>query len=171
MLMNSYSLNFDSKMYWTRWTYNDISSARMDGYGSYQVVKGLHGPAGITIDYVDSRMFWTEREGDKISSSKLDGTDVRTIITLPTGTHPWGIAVYKNQIYWVNYGAGSLQRSSKSGYNIDTAYTYKEGTGLVTTSRNFPTSRQNDCEGQYCAGICVLTASRWWSRNMHSCIE
>ena len=149
-------------MYWTRFgvTSNGLMRAQMDGSNVAQLLGGLRTPSGITIDYDGSRIFWTEHWGDKISSSNLDGTDVRIIVTPKPCSSPWGIALHKNRMYWSDWSYYTLQRSSKSGQDVRTLFT---GTGYIqqvtTTSRNFPTSRQNHCEGQNCSSICILTTS------------
>ena len=146
-------------MYWTRNT-GEIMRAQMDGSDAVQVVAGLNFPFGIAIDYNASRMFWTESQPDQICSSNLDGRDIHTIVTLPASSVPIGIVVHNNLIYWGNYGAKSLQRSSKSGQDIETVFTGSHTiTQLTTTYRNLVTNRLNQCEGQNCANICVLTTN------------
>ena len=148
-------------MYWTRGPAGVIMEAQMDGSDMIRLID-CNDRLGIAIDHDTSRIFWTEQENSRILSSDMNGTDIRTVVTLPRGSSPYGIAFHNNELYWGNWNDRSLQRSSKSGVNVSTLFRGAKNEyvrQLCITSRNFPTSRQNHCEGQNCSNIGVLTAT------------
>ena len=149
--------------------------AQMDGREVVQVLSGLDHPVGITIDVDDSRLLWSEYGAHKICFSALNGTEIHVLASRETDTHnggpavryPWGIALHNDYVYWGNFHDSTLQRCSKwGGSEVETLL---RGQGhvqqLTTTKWNFPRTRPNDCEGQICSHICVLT------RSSHRCVR
>ena len=90
--------------------------ALMDGTNVVQIVAGLSGPTGITVDYKSSTLFWVEY-GKKVQSSRLDGSSVVTLARL---SHPlWGIAVDETRVYFSSRSIPSVLRScSKTGGDV-----------------------------------------------------
>ena len=130
----------------------------MDGSDVTVLVSGLQYAMGIVVDYDSSRLYWAGHTTSRIQSSNTAGGDVRTVVQLPASTGPWGLTLHGNKLYWGNELAKSLQSSSKTGENVRTLYTAPNSIfHLTMTTRNLTRTRRNDCEGQACSGICVLT--------------
>ena len=154
---------FHRTMYWT--TYYDsrrrgsITRAGLDGSNRTEIVEGLQSPGGIVIDHSSSMLFWTDHFANCIQSSDLDGGNIRTVATLQGRTTPWGIALYGDKLFWGNYHTMTLQSANKSGGSDQTVYrTDTNPTHLVLVTKAVPKiSRRNDCDGQSCGKICVLT--------------
>ena len=147
---------FRRTLYFTK-NEGNITVAEMDGTNAVDIITGLSRPAGIAIGFDPLRLFWVDHATDRVKSSNLEGTDLRQVAQLPPGTYPWGIAIKNGQLFWGNYAFNCLQSSAQTGENLQTLYSGTfEIQHLVVPSSSPARTRRNDCEGQSCAGICVL---------------
>ena len=141
-------------MYWTKGS-SLIVKADMDGANDAVIVRGSV-CNGIAIDYVTSRLYWGDVSRG-IKSSDAEGGDVRLMV--PLSKTPWGLTVSSRRIYWGYYSSGnSVQSSTKEGQDLKTIFNGKEEIQHMTVVEgSLPVTRRNDCDGQVCSGICVLT--------------
>ena len=128
----------------------------MDGSDVSIIVSSLDRPISVIDDYDASRLYWADHGANRTQSSNLAGGDIRTVIQLLTSTKPEGLAQHGNKLYWGNYATKSLQSSTKTGENVRTLNSSVQP--LTVATKNLSRARRNDCEGQACSGICVLTA-------------
>ena len=139
----------------------------MDGSDPVRLVDTEIGePIGIAVDFNSSRIVWADSAKNMIQSSNLDGSDLQTVVSLKSDQSPYGIALYGDKIFWSNYGTKTLQSRDRSGRKVRTVYSgIHPIMGLASVNANEPTGvRQNDCDGQQCPNICVL------SRNASRCL-
>ena len=151
-------------MYWTRYSAGSIYQARMDGYSPGVLVTGLTHPLGLTIDFASRRLYWIEDTIHKMQSSNLSGRDIQPVVQLPDGSYPWGIAVLNGRIYWGNRGNYKVESATTDGQDLQTLYTEANEIHHLTIvpALDPPTShRKNDCAGQNCSTICVLTPTSY----------
>ena len=147
-------------MYWTLYDSGKILQAQMDGTGVNVIVTGLGKPGGIVLDTESGRLFWTEYGSHKIQSSNAAGGELRKVLQLSKDAGPWGIILTEGRIYWGNYENKTLQSCTKSGNDPRLLYEGPKGINQLTfAAGNVPPNRINDCEGQNCANICVLTST------------
>ena len=146
-------------MYWTGNLAGTVHRAGMDGSSPVTLVTGLGLPRGLTIDFASQRLYWTEFSGHKIKSSNLNGKDIQLFAQLPSGSQPWGIAVLNDRIYWGNQGNYKLQSGATDEAEYKTLYTETNSIRHLTVVSGVdqPTKRRNDCAGQKCSTLCVLT--------------
>ena len=148
-------------MYITTYQPGTIKKMMMDGTHGIEIVRGLNLPRGIAIDYSSSRLIWADQNTYKVQSSNLDGSNLQTVETFSTDMPPYGVTLTHENIYVGELE--SLQVISKYNYSTTAFWsTYRRRKHLASTSvANLPRTRRNDCEGQICSGVCVLTQTSY----------
>ena len=146
-------------MYWTGYSHYTIKStimkANLDGTNPRRIA-AAGDSGGIVIDYSSSRLIWANYS--TLKSSDLDGGDIRTIVGLPSGTRPWGVAVHNGKLFWSDRVANTVQSSETGGRNIKTVYTGVTNIRhLASMEVNVSGSRRNECAGNQCETVCVLS--------------
>ena len=137
----------------------------MDGSSPTELVTGLNGPYGITIDFKESRLYWVTGASGKVQSSDMHGQDIKTILQSQSNAWPRGVGLLGSRIYWTSFEdeGGQFESSDKSGKDIkllhnDTNAHYH----IAPVPRlDLPTSRTNHCENQSCSKVCVLTPTSY----------
>ena len=153
-------------MYYTLVTHSPLSTrilkAGMDGASPVTVIPGLNDVYGMIIDYESSRLYWADHGSMKIQSSNLQGGDISTEVLL-SANGPYGLGLLHDTIIWGNFHGRALQqRTIGAAANISTLYTgshFIRHLTIVPPPYNRPPNRKNDCAGQTCSKVCVLTAS------------
>lgn len=148
-------------MYFTQPVDGSIDRAGMDGSHPSSIVTGLSRPQGITIDFQNSRLYWTcEQEGTAVQSSTLEGSEVKTIVQRPISTWTSRTSgLFGRRVYWTNLRTRTLESSTLAGKDLRLMHTSPVGlwTLAVAGRVDLPNNRANDCVGQACAKVCVLS--------------
>ena len=127
----------------------------MDGTSLVVIAERLGNPSGLAIDHISSRLVWADYPRNHVMTSDLRGGDVQKI---GEQSKPRGVAVYNDYVYWGDSAAKKLLRGTTSGGNIQSIDLGSSIEHLTVATDTYPNiTRSNHCEGQRCAGICVLT--------------
>ena len=138
-----------------------IYKAEMDG-SSPTLVLGIGYVEGISIDYEQSRIYWAASyTSSTIESSDLDGNGRQTFIT--TSPDIYKLRIFGSEIYWLQSGIGIRSASKFDGSNERTIASGSINTAFLTvlSSDVQPSTRVNNCAGDPCSHICVLTATNY----------
>ena len=144
-------------MYFTQST-GSIMKAHMDGSNLATFVTGLSSPAGVVIDHTSQRLYWADAGAGVIQYSSLN--DGEAVVTVnQTSSAPWGIALSGQRLYWSLKDENQVSSSAKVGGDICIMYTGSDPITHLVENSMLPSNRANDCRGQTCDGLCVLTAT------------
>ena len=150
-------------MYWTSLTDTGIWMAGMDGSLPEKLID-IENPEGLAIDLESSRLYWIDQEWKSIRTSDRYGSDQRTVFFFEQGETPSELAVYGGRVYYF-----LVKESHSYVYSVPTT---GEGEPLlhyynntpeffpdiaVSAKQNQPKTRNNDCAGDPCSHVCVLT--------------
>lgn len=132
----------------------------MDGTNVQAIVTGLDIPAGIIFDYHSGRLYWADHGFRKLQSSNMDGGDRHDVFTTPEGHLPWGIALHRERLYWSYRHNHNVQSINLSGGVARTLFQGKSTIQHLTiTASDYQRDRVNDCEGNNCTNVCVLSVT------------
>ena len=155
-------------MFWTSSVHeNNCSIWRswMDGTNSTQLVTGLNGPRGITIDFHHSRrLYWVSFHDRRVESSDMEGQDFKTILQLSAVSDPIGVGVLGGRLYWTTSSQRTLESSTVSGKDVQLLHNDTSQLFYMTVVPRpdyLPQNRQNHCENQSCTKVCVLTPTSY----------
>ena len=132
---NAYDLAVDlagGKMYWRIWSgsVGSIQRANIDGSAVENVISGVTGGFGFTLDAVAGKLYWYNSSAKKIQRANLDGTSIEDVVS-QVGMSVGGIALdnVNNKIYWTDPTQDNIQRANLDGSNAELLWT-----GIAPTS-------------------------------------
>ena len=131
--------------------------AHMDGSNLTTFVTGLSSPAGVVIDHTSQRLYWADWDAGVIQYSSLD--DGEAVTVSQTLSAPWGLALSDQRLYWSLKDEKQISSSAKVGGETCIMYTGSDPITHLVEDSMLPSNRANDCRGQTCDGLCVLTAT------------
>ena len=131
----------------------------MDGSGEEKLADCERQVLGIQIDVTSKRLYWADILAQKIMSRDPvvggNGTTIRSL-----SGEPFGIAIHNQRLYWGYHNTTTIESMALDGTDFRNEYTGTVGTRHLTLPLwNPPKRRRNDCEGRFCDGVCVLTAT------------
>jgi hypothetical protein len=83
------------------------------------LVTGLDGPFGITLDVVGGKMYWPVVFPGKIQRANLDGSNVEDLITGLGDPFDIALDLTGGKMYWVAASTGKIQRADLNGSNVE----------------------------------------------------
>ena len=88
-------LDFDianDYVYWTDVSHETLLRARMSRYNSTELlVRNLHTPDGLTIDWIGKKIYWSDTGLKKIEVSELDGSNNVDLVSVADHGQPRAI--------------------------------------------------------------------------------
>ncbi len=91
-------------VYWTDVREEVIKRARLDRYNSTELlVKDLHTPDGLTVDWIGKKFYWTDTGLKKIEVAELDGSNNMEFLDISDHGQPRAIACDPNEGYVLHY--------------------------------------------------------------------
>ena len=151
----------DRTMYLTSLYGGGIIKAAMDGSNHTTIVAGWGIAVGITIDTHSSKLYWANYADDEIQSCGLDGSGIETVAKLSSA--PLGMAMVDQRLYWGLHNEKRVESRATTGGNISSFYCDGAGKILQLTSADWSlqVNQTNQCEGQTCVGVCVLSRTNF----------
>ncbi len=145
---------------------------------------GLSTVYGLTLDYANQILYWADYNNNRIEKSFANGSN-RVLVTSTAIINPWTITFYDGILYWTVWNQNSLYKLNLStpsivtrivnvgsdpyGIHVVTEERQPEGMLIMLQASHNASyfilslfiihTAYNDCLGNNCSHICVLSAS------------